>query len=129
MNKPIWLQKNAVIAFHEMTLAEHGGLMGIRDEGLLDSALSRPVNRYIYEPPSLYRLAASYAYGIASNHPFLDGNKRTAFISMKTFLYRNGLWLDSPKEESIEQFIDLAAGLVKETKLAEWIEKYCLTKT
>ena len=124
MKIPIWLQKNVIIAFHEMLLAEHGGLTGIRDEGLLDSALGRPINQYFYESASLYDLAAGYAFGICRNHPFIDGNKRTAFVSMNTFLLRNGVSLDLPKTESIKLFFALAAGEVSEAFLAKWIEKH-----
>jgi death-on-curing protein len=124
MKEPIWLQKNVVLAFHEMTLAEHGGLMGMRDEGLLDSALGRPINQYFYESATLIDLAAAYAYGIIRNHPFLDGNKRTAFVSMKTFLLRNGTQLELPKAESIRVFFDLAADQISEPVLAKWIGKH-----
>ncbi len=124
MKEPIWLQKNVVIAFHEMMLAEHGGLMGMRDEGLLDSALGRPINQYFYESATLPELGAAYAFGIIRNHPFLDGNKRTAFVSMKTFLMRNGFRLELLKKEAVATFMDLAAGHVKESELATWIERY-----
>lgn len=123
MKEPIWLQKNVVMAFHEMLLAEHGGLMGMRDEGLLDSALGRPINQYFYESATICDLAAAYAFGIIKNHPFLDGNKRTAFVSMKTFLLRNDISLKLTKMESIKMFFDLAAGNVSELALAKWIEK------
>jgi death on curing protein len=124
MKEPIWLQKNVVIAFHEMMLAEHGGLMGMRDGGLLDSALGRPMNQYFYESATLPELASAYAYDIIYNHPFLDGNKRTAYVAMKTFLLRNGTLLDPPKEESITAFFDLAGGLITEAALARWIKKH-----
>lgn len=124
MKEPVWLQKNVVIAFHEMLLAEHGGPMGMRDEGLLDSALGRPMNQYYYEKASLSQLAAAYAFGIIKNHPFLDGNKRTAFVSMKTFLLRNGISLKPPKKEAIITFLNLASGDLEEPSLAQWIEKY-----
>ncbi|HXW60737.1 MAG TPA: type II toxin-antitoxin system death-on-curing family toxin [Myxococcota bacterium] len=122
MKEPIWLQKNAVIAFHEMLLVEHGGVSGMRDEGLLDSALGRPLNQYFYDKANLYELAAAYAFGIARNHPFVDGNKRTAFVSMKTFLMRNDRQLSPPKSEAIEIFFALAAGEVGEAELVRWIE-------
>jgi death-on-curing protein len=124
MKEPIWLQKNVVIAFHEILLVEHGGLSGMRDEGLLDSALGRPINQYFYESANICQLAAAYAWGIARNHPFLDGNKRTAFLSMKTFLLRNGIKLVPPKSEAIHKFIALAAGDVEEEGLAKWIKKF-----
>jgi|SRR5579871_2238618 len=121
MKEPIWLQKNVVIAFHEMLLAEHGGSSGMRDEGLLDSALGRPMNNYFYESATLSDLAAAYAYGIVRNHPFIDGNKRTAFVAMKTFLMRNGILIEPPQQEAILLFFDLAAGLITESQLATWI--------
>lgn len=124
MKEPIWLQKNVVIAFHEIMLVEHGGLTGMRDEGLLDSALGRPINQYFYEPTDLPELAAAYAYGIIKNHPFLDGNKRTSFVSMKTFLFRNNVSLSLPKEEAITTFLQLAAGSITEKTLAKWINKH-----
>ena len=124
MNEPIWLQKNVIRAFHETMLAEHGGLMGMRDEGMLESALGRPINQFFYESATIHDLAAAYAFGIIRNHPFLDGNKRTAFVSMKTFLLRNGVSLDLPKIESIKLFFGLSAGDISEAVLAKWIEKH-----
>jgi len=124
MKEPIWLQKNVVIAFHEIMLAEHGGLKGMRNEGLLDSALGMPINQYFYGSTNLAELAAAYAYGIIKNHPFLDGNKRTSFVSMKTFLLRNNLSLSLPKEEAITTFLELAASNITEKTLAKWINKH-----
>ena len=125
MKEPIWLQKNVVIAFHEMLLVEHGGLAGMREEGLLDSALGRPIHQYYYDSVSdIFDLASTYAMGIIQNHPFIDGNKRTGFVSMKTFLARNGLWLKLPKEDAIKTFISLADGKVSHSHLSEWIKRH-----
>lgn len=124
MKEPIWLQKNVVIAFHGMLLAEHGGLTGMRDEGLLDSALGRPINQFFYESANIFELGAAYAWGIARNHPFFDGNKRTVFLSLKTFLARNSISFHPPKSDAIHKFFDLAAGDVEEEALAKWIKKF-----
>jgi death-on-curing protein len=123
--EPIWIQQNVVIAMHEESLAEHGGPSGIRDLGLLESALARPKNLLAYsdKPPSLQRLAAAYAFGIAANHPFVDGNKRTALIASVTFLRLNGLRLTADKGDRYLTFYGLAAGTVTEEALAEWFER------
>ena len=107
---------------HEEVLLLHGGPEGVRDMGLLESALARPKNIFAYseETPSLARLAASYAKGIVANHPFVDGNKRTAFTVSVTFLSLNGLQLTAPREERILKFWALAAGEISEEQLADW---------
>jgi death-on-curing protein len=104
----------------------HGGAEGTRDQGLLESALARPENLYAYaeSTPSLARLAASYAKGIVANHPFVDGNKRTAFIVSVTFLYLNGLKLTATKEDRVLTFWQLADGSVSEEQLARWFERF-----
>ena len=123
MKEPIWLQKNVILAFHAMLIVDQGGLYGLRDEGLLDSALSRPLNVFLYKKSAdLYELAAIYAVAIIKNHPFVDGNKRVAFVAMKLFLLRNDINLNFPKEESINKFFNLAAGLMDENELALWIK-------
>ncbi len=109
-----------VLAMHLRQLAEHGGGQGIRDEGLLDSALQRPANKLAYGSPDLPELAAAYAYGIARNHPFIDGNKRTALVASFTFLYVNGLRMTTTQEQNARQFLALAEGSVREEELAEW---------
>jgi death-on-curing protein len=110
---------------HEEALMLHGGPEGVRDLGLLESALARPKNLYVYsdEPPSLARLAASYAKGIVANHPFVDGNKRTAFTLSVTFLRLNGLQLTATKEDRVLTFWGLAAGEIDEDQLARWFEQ------
>lgn len=123
--EPVWVLKQAVLAFHDESLAEHGGPAGVRDMGLLESALARPQNLLAYseEEPSLCRLAAAYAFGIASNHPFVDGNKRTAFITALTFLRLNGLRVTGEMTERYLVFYGLAEGTVTEAELAAWFEK------
>lgn len=122
MNEPIWIRPDVVIGMHEESLMLHGGPEGVRDLGLLDSALARPKNLFAYseEPPSLAQLAAAYAKGIVANHPFVDGNKRTALIVSVTFLRLNGLQLTAPKEDRVLAFWRLAAGELTEVELALW---------
>jgi death on curing protein len=120
--EPIWVQQRVVIAAHEESLAEHGGPTGIRDLGMLESALARPKNLFAYSEtePSLGRMAAAYAFGITANHPFVDGNKRTAFITSMTFLLLNGIRISADKAETYLTFYGLAEGSVSEEQLAEW---------
>ena len=120
--EPIWVQQRVLIAAHEESLAEHGGPSGVRDLGMLESALARPKNLYAYAEtePSLQRMAASYAFGIAANHPFVDGNKRTALITSFTFLKLNGLRVSADRADCYTAFYGLAAGTVSEEQLAEW---------
>jgi death on curing protein len=119
-----WIDKQEALTMHAQQLAEHGGSSGVRDEGLLESALARPQNLLAYaeEQPSLTQLAAAYAFGIARNHPFPDGNKRTAFVVCLTFLLVNGLAVTAPKEDRYFIFYDLAAGKLSEDELAHWLD-------
>jgi death on curing protein len=119
-----WLTQEAVLAMHARQLAEHGGGSGVRDAGLLDSALQRPVNKLSYEQPDMADLAAAYAYGIARNHPFVDGNKRTALVASRTFLLINGFQVGAPKDALLKTFLDLAAGMLSEQDLATWFRGY-----
>jgi death on curing protein len=123
--EPIWVLPQAVLAIHEESLAEHGGATGIRDAGLLDSALARPKNLLSYSEvePSLERLAAAYAYGIASNHPFVDGNKRTSLVTSLTFLRINGIKVTASKPDLYLTFLGLANGTVSEIALADWLTR------
>jgi death-on-curing protein len=123
---PIWVQQRTVISAHEESLAEHGGPSGIRDPGMLESALARPKNLYAYSEtePSMCRMAAAYAFGIAANHPFVDGNERAAFIASVTFLRLNGLRLAAEKADRYLTFYGLAAGTVSEEELAAWFESH-----
>ena len=125
MTKIIWLLEETVTAIHHRQVAEHGGSEGMRDEGLLSSALARPQNLLAYgEPrPDLASLAAAYAYGIARNHPFVDGNKRTALVAARTFLILNGVDLDATQDEKVLTFLNLAEGVISEEELADWIRK------
>jgi death on curing protein len=120
--EPIWIQQRVVINAHEESLAEHGGPSGIRDLGMLESALGRPNNLLAYSEskPTLQRLAAAYAFGITANHPFVDGNKRTALIASVTFLKLNGLRLTADMPDRYRMFYALAAGTVSEDDFADW---------
>jgi len=119
----IWLAKALVIAIHGRQLAEHGGMSGLRDEALLDSALARPLQREAYgdPPPDLADLAASVAYGLARNHPFVDGNKRIAAVACETFLRLNGQLLLADDLELYPVYIALAAGEISEPDFAAWL--------
>ena len=119
-----WLDREIVLAIHEEQLAQHGGGVGIRDEGLLESALARPQNLAAYQPDAdLSALAAAYAYGIARNHPFIDGNKRTAFVAMELFLIDHGSMLIAEDGDAVLTLLALAAGDLDEDALAEWIRR------
>jgi death on curing protein len=125
MIEPIWIRLDAVLAMHEEALAAHGGPSGVRDMGLLESALARPKNLFAYaeQSPSLAQFAASYAKGIVANHPFVDGNKRAAFLVSLTFLLRNGFVVTAPKEDRVLTFWSLADGTLSEEQLAAWFER------
>lgn len=124
MSEFLWIEKHEALTIHAQQLAAHGGSEGFRDEGLLESALARPLNLLAYseEATSLARLAAAYGFGIARNHPFMDGNKRTALVVTFTFLLINGLRIAAPKEDRYFVFYDLAAGKFSEDALAQWLE-------
>ncbi len=121
MTNFVWLSLAAVLAIHDEQIAEHGGLSGVRDMGLVESALSRPQLKSQYGEEGLAPLAAAYAYGLARNHPFLDGNKRTAYVAMETFLALNGAVFLATDEDATITFLRLAAGEVSEEALAAWI--------
>jgi death on curing protein len=124
MVKYRWLDRELILAIHEEQLAQHGGGVGIRDEGLIDSALGRPQNLAAYNPDAdLCDLAASYAYGIAKNHPFIDGNKRTAYVAMELFLIEHGMVLIAEDGDAVLTFLALATGEISEEQLAEWIRR------
>jgi death on curing protein len=119
-----WVLDSVVLAIHDAQLAEHGGISGIRDEGLLSSALARPQNLESYgEDVDAASLAAAYAFGIARNHAFLDGNKRTAFVVMELFLNLNGWQLCADDAECISTMLALASGELGETGLTAWLRK------
>ena len=121
MSEPRWLEIGLVLDFHAELLALFGGPDGVRDIGLLESELARPVNRFAYGETDLSNLAAAYGFGIAKNHPFVDGNKRTALASMIVFLGLSGMDLDAPQEEAAAIVFGLAAGEIAEDVLAGWI--------
>jgi death-on-curing protein len=123
VREPIWLNREDCLAIHEMMLAQHGGLAGVRDQGLLDSALSKPRHLFAYQSPTLAEMAASYAAGIILNHPFLDGNKRTGFMLAATFLELNGTEFTATEESVIELTLALASGELKQAAYAKWLGK------
>ena len=125
MSEPVWIKKAALLQTHTLILAEYGGLEGIRDEGLLDSALARPKNLYAYEGiEDIWRLGVSYAVGILRNHPFSDGNKRVAFVALNIFLNLNGLRLKVDPLEAGDTFVAAAAGEISEKDLGAWVFKH-----
>lgn len=120
----IWIEHAAVLAFHKRQIAEHGGSDGVRDEGLLSSALARPQNTLAYrEDADLADLAAAYAFGIAKNHPFIDGNKRTAHVVMRTFLLLNGHDIIAEPQDKYLTMLSLAEGTLSEESLANWLRE------
>jgi len=114
-----WVSLETALAAHQEQLAEHGGGSGVRDATLLESAMARPQNLAAYGQPDIAALAAAYAFGIARNHPFVDGNKRTAAVVSETFLIRNGGWLNATDAELVVTFLALAAGELAEDELAD----------
>ena len=129
MKRWIWIEPEVVLAVHEENLAEHGGHAGVRDDGLLASALDRPRNKAAYDPESdVAALAAAYAFGIVRNHPFVDGNKRAALAVAETFLGRNGFESTATDAECVTTFIALAAGEIGETALTDWFRKKIQSK-
>lgn len=122
MKRPVWVLPGTVLALHEQLLAAFGGSGGIRDEGLLDSALARPQNLLAYGQPSLFELAASYAFGLVKNHPFVDGNKRTGFAVAVLFLELNGYRFQAREADATVQTLALAAGELEEAGFAQWLE-------
>ncbi len=121
MHEPIWLSREIVGAIHAELIREHGGTLGVRDEGLIDSALARPQHKWMYSEKELAILAAAYCFGLAKNHGFIDGNKRVALMATYVFLYLNGLELDAPEAEAYVEISELAAGGRTEEELATWI--------
>jgi len=121
MTEPRWLPVEMVRNIHSEQLALFGGPEGLRDVGLLESALSRPINRFAYGETDLAALAAAYAFGLARNHPFIDGNKRVAFLAMMTFLRLNGVWFAPSEAMVAAAILSLAAGEIDEDGLTRWI--------
>ena len=123
MKRWVWIDARAILAIHEEHLAEHGGGAGLRDPGLLESALARPINLAAYEKPDLAALAASYAVALAKNHPFIDGNKRTAFVAAELFLFLNGYVLEAADADCVLTMLRVAEGSTSEEDFAAWIRQ------
>jgi death-on-curing protein len=125
MQEPLWMEAADAVIAHDLELATHGGSTGIRDAGLLESALARPQNilAYAESAPSLAALAAAYAFGVSSNHPFVDGNKRTALLVSFAFLDVNGLEVTASQEDAFLTILGLAAGEISEDQLTLWFER------
>lgn len=117
----IWLSRQLILAVHDEQLAEHGGAMGIRDEGLLESALARPLNRAGYGEPDIAELAALYAIAIARNYPFVDGNKRTAYVALKTFILLNGCGFPVRDVDAVVHMLEMAAGDIGDEMFIDWV--------
>ena len=123
MSEPIWVPNRAVHIIHDRQIARHGGASGLRDEGLLQNALQRPVNKWQYENADTFERAAAYAFGIAKAHAFVDGNKRTAFVTSVTFLRLNGWHFVTEPAEGVAFMEDLASGAVSEESFRNWLEQ------
>ena len=122
MSEPLWLDRDLILALYEDVVAASGGAFGIRDEGLLESALARPLNRFLYEDcRDLIELAATYAVAISGNHPFIDGNKRVAFVALGQFLADNGLELLATDDDAIRTMLSLAAGELDLPAMVIWL--------
>ncbi|MDJ1177372.1 type II toxin-antitoxin system death-on-curing family toxin [Roseofilum sp. BLCC_M91] len=123
MTEPLWISDEVVRAIHEDQIEQHGGSLGIRDENLLAASLARPRHWFTYTEASLFELAAAYGYGLAKNHPFIDGNKRSAFMVMYTFLGLNGYLLEVADREVVEMMERLTTDEENQESLAQWLEK------
>ena len=123
MIEPIWVSNRAVFIIHDRQIARHGGASGLRDEGLLQGALQRPINKWQYENSDTFGCAAAYAFGIAKAHAFVDGNKRTAFVTSVTFLRLNGWHFVTEPVEGVTFMEDLASGAVSEESFRNWLEQ------
>ncbi len=120
----VWIDKRLLCLLHDESLSLHGGASGLRDEGLLDSALARAQNRAAYGEPDVAELAAAYAHGLAKNHPFVDGNERAAFLSVGLFLGLNGWRLTAPQADATVAMFSLAAGELEEAEFAAWMRQH-----
>jgi death-on-curing protein len=128
MSRWTWINREVIVAIHEVQLAEHGGGTGICDHGLLDSALSRPENLAAYDNPDLSDLAAAYGFGISRNHAFIEGNKRTGFVATELFLHLNGYQLTANDASSVLTMLAVAAGDMTELEFADWIRAHVIKK-
>ncbi|MDA0329401.1 MAG: type II toxin-antitoxin system death-on-curing family toxin [Gemmatimonadetes bacterium] len=125
MTEPRWLSSVHVLSIHADQIQAHGGSLGLRDRSLFESALERPRNRFLYDPEAdLPALAAAYGFGLSSNHPFVDGNKRVAFQAMYLFLGLNGFRIDAPEEDVVALILALASGNLEEPALADWLRSH-----
>lgn len=124
MTEFVWIKEQVVWAIHEAQLAEHGGAAGVREAGMLASALARPLNLAAYGNPTVVECAAAYGFGISRNHPFIDGNKRTAFVCMELFLALNGLRLVASDIDCVQTMLAVAAGEMDETALSAWLQDH-----
>jgi death-on-curing protein len=127
-NEPLWITYEQAIAIHSRQLRRFGGAPGLRDEGMLRSALERPINKWRYEQSDMAELAAAHAFGLAKNHAFVDGNKRIAFMSMMGFLLKNGIAFSPEPAHATAIILSLAAGEVSEESLTRWIRDNWPTK-
>lgn len=125
MKEPVWIGKEFTLAIHEEMLVEFGGSGGVRDEGLLESALDKPKNLFAYGKPTLFDLAAAYAFGVVCNHPFIDGNKRTGFMVAYTFMTRNGLIFTASEADAAAAVLAVASGEMKQSEFSAWLKKNC----
>jgi death-on-curing protein len=123
MTEPYWLTRDECLALHDMMLSHYGGMAGVRDENMLESALAKPRQQFHYGQPTMADLAAAYAAGIVNNHPFLDGNKRTGFLLGAGFLERNGFEFFGTEEEAVLRTLALAAGELSESLYAAWLKE------
>ena len=123
MKEPIWVAERIVLAIHEDQLAQHGGSLGIRDKNLLGASLARPKHLFAYGDPSIFDLAAAYGYGLANNHPFIDGNKRTAFMVMYTFLGLNDYWLEVEEMEVVVKMEGLTMNRETQESISLWLKE------
>lgn len=125
MKEPVWVGEEFIPALHEELVADFGGAAGIHDQGLLQSALSRPQNLFAYGKPSIFELAAAYSFGIVANHPFIDGNKRTGFLTAYVFLVLNGWQLTATEADATAATLALAAKQMTESEYASWLKDNC----
>ncbi|MCT7953328.1 type II toxin-antitoxin system death-on-curing family toxin [Ancylothrix sp. C2] len=123
MKEPIWISEEIVEVIHQDQIRQHGGGLGVRDKNLLAAGLARPRHLLAYGQPDLFDLAAAYGYGLAKNHPFIDGNKRTAFAVMATFLLVNGYLLEVPEMDVVQRMEQLATDRETQESLAQWLRK------
>ena len=128
MKEPVWIDVEDCLSFHEEMLSRHGGMSGVRDQGLLESALNRPQQLFHYGEPTLHEMAAAYAAGIIKNHPFLDGNKRAGFMAAALFLEANGYRFTATEEDVVIQTLALAAGAIKEAAYARWLRRVSVSE-